>query len=548
MTQANSSNRNRWLLIATVITVGLTSILQACGDSSTSLPPPSAVLSVYPVENTDTALVSTQISVDFRNEMLSNTINENTFTVSSGGVPVDGTVVVPGITTTTSAVFIPDSDLVSGAVYKATISSDIVDSDGNHPLSRDYEWGFTVSQTIALVSRDVNDVAGNNKSDSSDIDGSGQYIVFESTATNLVTDVTTGGINHIYRKDTLSGDVLLVSSDDSDLVAANTASSSPRISDGGRFVVFESKATNLSTIASGGFSQIYLKDLADGSVDMISRNSSLTAGNGNSFNPDISADGKYIVFDSSATNLGGTGFRHVYLVDTADLDTIELISVDSSGVPGNGNSSDPSVSDDGMRVAFVSDAKNLDADNNTFIDVFLRDRNSNGTTSLVSENISATGGGDRDSTTADISGDGNYVVFESNATNLVTDQSTFVDIYIRDIESSSTSLVNFLASGPVYADDNSHNPSINSDGSFVTFESEATNLDTGTFNKSNIFVSDVTTPDDIKRLSLISDVNSNNARISSDGRYVSFDSPYSFTLDDTNNGLVDTYRSYNSTF
>ncbi len=544
MAQINSSGRNCWLLIAALITLGLTGLIQACGSSS-SLPPPSAVLSVYPVENTVTALVSTEITVNFRNEMLSSTINENTFTVSSGGVPVDGSVIVTGITTTTSAIFIPDSDLISGTDYKATISSDVVDSAGNHPLSQDYVWGFTVSQTMALVSRDINSVAGNNKSDKSDIDGNGHYIVFESTATNLVTNVTTGGINHIYRKDNLTGEVLLVSSDDSGLVAANNASSSPRISDDGRFVVFESTATNLVTIASGGFSQIYLKDLADGSVDIISRNSTPTAGNGNSFNPDISSDGKYIVFDSNATNLGGTGFRHVYLVDVADLDTIELISVNSSEVPGDGNSSDPSVSNDGQRIAFVSTATNLDTDNNNFSDIFLRERDSNGTTVLISKNSTSSGSANAYSSNPEISGDGQSIVFESPATDIDGGIVGRVDIFLSDTVNPATRITVTTSGG---ADDDSANPSISFDGRYIAFESEATNLDTGTFNKSNIFVSDVTTPDDIKRLSLISDVNSNNAKISSDGRYVSFDSPYSFTLDDTNNGLVDTYRSYNSTF
>jgi Tol biopolymer transport system component len=500
---------------------------------------------VYPVENTDTALVSTQITVNFRSEMLGSTINENTFTVSSDGAPVDGVVVVPGITTTTSAVFIPDSDLVSGMVYEATISSDVVDSAGNHPLSRDYVWSFTVSGTISLVSRDMDDVVGNNTSDTSDIDGDGQYIVFESTATNLVTDVTTGGINQIYRKNTLTGEVLLVSSDASGLVAANNASSSPRISDDGRYVVFESTATNLAAIASGGFSQIYLKDLADGSVDMISRNSTLTAGAGNSFNPDISSDGRYIVFDSDATNLGGTGYRHVYLVDTDDPDTIELISVDSSEVPGNGPSSNPSISDDGQRIAFASTATNLDTDNNIFSDIFLRERDPNGTTVLISMNSTSSGSANAASSNPEISGDGQSIVFESPATDIDGGIPGRIDIFLSDTVNPATRIT---VKNGVGADDDSANPSISFDGRYIAFESEATNLDTGTFNKSNIFVSDITTPDDIKRLSLISDVNSNNARISSDGRYVSFDSPYSFTLDDTNNGLVDIYRAYNSTF
>jgi hypothetical protein len=545
MTQTILSDRNRWLLITAILATGLISLVQSgCGNgSSGTVVPSSAILSVYPVENTDTALVSTQVIVNFRNEMLSSTINENTFSVSSGGVPVDGIVVTLGVTTTTSAVFIPDADLVSGTDYKATISSDVVDSAGNHPLSGDYVWGFTVSGTISLVSKDMNDVAGNNSSAISDIDGSGQFIVFESTATNLVTSVTTGGINHIYRKDTLTGEVLLVSSDDSGLVAANAASSSPRISADGRYVVFESKATNLVPVASGGISQIYLKDLADGSVDMISRTSTLAAGNGYSYNPDISFDGRYIVFDSNATNLGGTGFRHVYLVDTADPDTVELISVNSDEVQGNNNSTDPSVSDDGQRVAFVSTATNLDTNTNTLSDIFLRERDSNGTTVLISMNLTSTGSANAPSSNPEISGDGQSIVFESAATDIDGGIVGITDIFLSDTVNPATRIT-VTAGGVVDADNNSANPTISFAGRYIAFESKATNLDTGYYNQSNIFVSDVTTPYVFKRLSLGSDLNSNNGRISPDGRYVSFESPYKFGIDDTN-GIGDIYRAHN---
>ncbi len=545
MTQTNLSERNRWLLIIAVLAIGLISLVQSgCGNgSSDTVASTSAILSVYPVENTDTALVSTQIIVNFRNEMLSSTINESTFTLSSGGVPVDGIVVVPGISTTRSAVFIPDADLISGTGYRATIRSDVVDSNGDHPLTNDYVWSFSVSEAMALVSKDRFEVAGNNSSAISDIDGSGQFIVFESTATNLVTNVTTGGINHIYRKDTLTGEVMLVSSDESGLVAANAASFTPRISTNGRYVTFESKATNLVPIASGGISQIYLKDLADGSIDMISRTATLNAGNGNSLNPDISSDGRYIVFDSTATNLGGTGFRHVYLVDTADLDTVELVSVNSAEIPGNGNSSDPSVSDDGQRIAFVSTATNLDnIDNNGLGDIFLRNRDSGGSTVLISTNLASSNGANASSSNPEISGDGQSIVFESPATDIDGGIFGRVDIFLSDTVNPATRVT--VKTGGVDADNNSANPSISFAGRYIAFESKATNLDTGNFNQSNIFVSDVTTPGIFKRLSLGSDLNSNNARISPDGRYVSFESPYKFGIDDTN-GIGDIYRAHN---
>lgn len=557
MSQAKSSDRKRWSLIASVLMIGLISLVQPgcnCDSSSgTAAPTPTPVASVFPLDQSNTALVSTVVAVSFQNDMNSSTLNNDTFTLTTGGVPVSGTVVVADITTTKSAIFIPDSDLVSATDYIATISSDVVDSAGNHPLTQDYVWSFTVSQTMALVSSNIDGVAANNASDISDIDGSGHFIVFESTATNLVNNITTNGLNHIYRKDTLTGEVLLVSSDDSGLVAANNVSSSPRISDDGRYVAFESTATNLDAIASGGFSQIYLKDMADGSVDMISRNSTPTAGNGNSNNPDISSDGKYIVFDSNATNLGGTGFRHVYLVDSADTDTIELISLNSTGIQGNGDSSDPSISDDGLLVAFVSNATNLvTPDSNISTDVFLRDRSLNETT-LVSENSTANGSGNAASLNAEISGNGGFIVFESIATNLVASQSGFNDIYLRDIVASSTSLVNYLDSVPVFANADSADASINFDGRYVSFESKATNLDGGTNGLTNVFIRDTQTSDAVKLISKNIDGtqatnNSNNASISSDGRYVSFESPFSFTLDDTNNGQVDTYRAYNSTF
>ncbi len=545
MSQVKSSDRNRWSLIAFVLMIGFISLVQPgcnCGSSSgTAVPAP--VASVFPTQGSDNALTGTIVAAYFGIDMNENSIDDSSFTLTEvGGAQQAATVSYDPLSRT--AILDPVTDLVSGTEYRATVSSTVEDAAGNMPLASDYVWSFTVSQATELVSKDINGVVGNDISAKSAIDGTGRYVVFESEATNLVTVATTFNRNHIYRKDTLTGEVLLASSDTAGL-EANNNSSSPRVSDDGRYVVFESTSTNLDIIASGGFSQIYIKDMTDGSIVMISRNSTQTAGNGNSNNPDISADGKFVVFDSNATNLGGSGFRHVYLVDTSDPDTVELISVNSSEVSGNGNSSDPSVSDDGQRITFVSSANNLDTDSNNLNDVFLRDRNSSGTTVLISMNSTSTNSANDSSNNPDISGDGQYVVFESPATDIDGGVAGRIDIFLSDTVNPATR-VTVTTGGN--ANDDSENPSISYDGRYIAFESQATNLDGGVVNKFNIFVSDESAIDDIRRVSLTSDDNSNNARISPDGRYVSFDSPYGFTLDDTNNGLVDTYRVINSTF
>ena len=387
MENSRRSETKRRAFIFSVLFIGLVSLVQPgcdCSSSSGSAPPPP-ISSVYPPQDSDTALISTVVSATFSNDMNGTTIDSTTFFLTQGGVPVTPTMVTYDASTRT-ATLTPGADLTSGLEYRATITTAVQDINGGNPVTTDRVWSFTVSTSPALVSKDVNRVVGNNVSDTTDVDETGRYIVFESSATNLVTTSTTNGLTHIYRKDTLTDEVLLVSSTSGGL-EANNSSATPRISNDGRYVVFSSTATNLGSIPGNTFAQIYIKDLDDdGSVDMISRDATLTPGDGNSLNPDISGDGSTVVFDSVASNFGGsTGVRRVYLVELAAPDTIEQISVSTGGTEGNGNSDFPTISDDGIRVVFESNSSNLDViDSNTTADVYLRDRSSTGTTSLVS--------------------------------------------------------------------------------------------------------------------------------------------------------------------
>jgi len=556
MTQVHSSDRSRWLLIASALVIGLISLVQTgCGDSS-SIPPPPTITDVYPPQSNDAALVSTFVSATFGIDMDDSTINSSTFTLTRSGGTVEAAVINYNPANRT-AFLDPNSDLISGAEYIARISTSVEDTGGNRPLVSDYVWSFIISPATTLVSKDSDGAVGTDVSAQSAIDEIGRYIVFESQATNLSNAATTLNRNHVYRKDTVTGEVLLVSSDDAGL-EANNDSFSPRISDDGRYVVFESPATNLSSISTGGTIQVFIKDLADTdqtdgevNIELVSRDATgLVAASTAAENPDVSNDGRYIVFESTATNLSSlpaNGATQIYLKDMND-DSIDMITAG-----GAADSNRPAISPGAQYIVFDSEAGF--AGSNTTRSVYIYDPAVPTTIELVSVNDSGTQG-DGASTNASISDNGNYVAFESLATNLVTgDNNGVSDIFRRDRSASETLLVS-TADGTSSGNAASTGSSISSNGAYVAFESSASNLVAeGTLGFSDIFVRDFSTMPTvtIERInipqSFIGEANndSNNASISADGRYVSFDSAYDYDVTDTNT-INDVYRSHNTTF
>jgi hypothetical protein len=537
--------------------IGLISLVQpGCNCGSSEAFSPATIASVFPVQNSDTAPVNTNVVAFFGIDMNETTINDTTFTLTERG-GAQQPAVVSYDPATRSATLDPDTDLISGTEYSATISSTVEDAAGNTPLASDFVWSFTISQATELVSKDIDAVVGNDVSENSAIDGTGRYIVFESEATNLVTVFTTFNRNHVYRKDTISGEVLLVSSD-ADGLEANNSSFTPRISDDGRFVVFASNATNLSsTISTGGILQVFIKDMEDGSVDLVSSNDTgLIAANAIAANPDVSNDGRFVVFESAANNLSApsNSFSQVYRKDMSD-ESIEMISRNTSqSAGGSGNSNRAAMSPDARFVVFDSDAGN-DIVSGATPDrhVYLVDMNSPDITeqiSVDSNEIQASG----TSTNASISDDGNYVAFESDAANLIAGGTSRSDIYRRDRSAGETLLVS-TPDGIISGDNGSFNASISANGAFVAFESASTNLVFETsLGLTDILVRDFSTAPTvtIQKINLSQSGNeatniSGNASISSDGRYVSYDSPYNYDFTDTNT-INDVYRSYNSTF
>jgi len=266
-------------------------------------------------------------------------------------------------------------------------------------------------------------------------------------------------------------------------------------------------------------------------------------GNGNSVPGDITPDGRYIAFSSRANNLvaNDTNARSDIFIRDGKLGTTTRVSVDSAGVEGNDDSYFPTLSDDGRYVAFWSEASNLVTnDTNNSFDVFVHDRDT-GTTSRVSVDSAGNEAGSSitGSTNADISFDGRYVVFRSEAANLVAnDTNNAWDIFLHDRVAGTTTRISVDSAGN-QSNGASLTPTFSGDARFVTYVSAASNLVTGdTNNQGDIFVYERSSAA-VSRVSVDSSGNEANGGsfrpvMDGDGRHVAFYS-YASTLvaDDT---------------
>jgi Tol biopolymer transport system component len=338
---------------------------------------------------------------------------------------------------------------------------------------------------------------GNSWSAEPSVSADGRFVAFTSWASNLVpgdTNATAGdpwsGCD-VFVRDRLTGRTERVSVSSSG-AQGNDWSYSPSISADGRFVAFKSFASNLAPGDTNVVRDVFVRDRLTGTTERVSVSSSGAQGDGGSGFASISADGRFVAFESSASNLAPGDTNACYDVFVRDRLTraTERVSVSSSGAQGNSWSAEPSVSADGRFVAFASWASNLvPGDTNGAYDVFLRDRLT-GTTQRVSVSSSgaqANGG----SGSASISADGRSVAFESLASNLApADTNGTWDAFVRDRLTGATERVSVSSSG---AQGNSWSayPSISADGRFVAFESWASNLVPGDTNGyPDVFVRD----------------------------------------------------------
>ncbi len=376
----------------------------------------------------------------------------------------------------------------------------------------------------------------------------GRLIAFGSVATQLIPGDTNGHMD-VFLYDQWSRRISRVSLAPGG-EQANHRSAEPFFSADGRFLGFESKASNLAYGDTNNRTDVFVRDLATGSIDRVSVASDGKQGNAESlgFGASFSADGRYVAFSSFATNLVAhdRNNRRDTFVHDRQTGATARVSVNSRGRDAKGSSGpDASLSADGRYVAFSSDAFNLvDDDTNDLSDAFIYDRSSGVTTraSVASNGAEANGGCGR----VGLSADARFVVFDDTASNLVpSDTNRARDVFVHDRETGHTARVSLTSAGG-QSDGDSVFSFVSPDGRFVTFHSDASNLvphdDNG---RRDVFVHDRATGE-TTRVSVATDGKQGNdlshaASISADGRWIVFSSYSDNLVSGDTNGVSDVF-------
>ena len=342
----------------------------------------------------------------------------------------------------------------------------------------------------------------------------GKKVAFEADFTNLVAG-DTNNVTDVFVYDDFSKTTTRVSIPDGIAVGGqgNGDSTEPAITPNGRYVAFNSTANNLIATDTNLAYDVYVRDtdtsisgnrtvrmsVGDGVPGTQANSDSFIAGNAIAIDTTVDVGNVLVAFYSSATNLfpalDNNGSTHVYLRScNPAFTTCTTVPVDNTGVQGDGDSLDPSVSKNGRFVVYSSRATNLVAgDTNASADIFVFDRVAGQNVRVSVDNTGAQGNGD--SEFASISATGRYVVFTSRATNLVVGQvdnnaATDVFLHDRDVSNSGifdtpgnirTTRISVSSAGAQGngASNISILPvlSISDDGKIVVYETVATNFD-----------------------------------------------------------------------
>jgi hypothetical protein len=356
----------------------------------------------------------------------------------------------------------------------------------------------------------------------------GTFVTFSSLGDNLVAGDDNDAFD-VFRKNLTTGEVVRLSQarqPGQGVQEGNGDSFFSSISGNGELVAFDSAASNLSAEDTGQ-RDVFVTTAGSNAIDLVS-----IVNNQFATDPSISRDGTQVAFTATATGRAETDnpaplrtiTSRVFVRDLDDGSLTEASSNDAGNFA-NGPSNDPDISANGNFVAFTSDATNLlGTDANPFSDVYVK--------SLVDgsvRNASTTDDGDQgfaDSSNASISGNGRFVAFQSNASFVAEDSGLGSDIYLKDLNTGAITLVT-LNQNDVQANGDSFTPSISNNGRYVAFRSEADNLVSGDNNdRADIFVADTQTGDFL-RFALASDTSAAlpdlvEPTISGDGSLVAF--------------------------
>jgi Tol biopolymer transport system component len=309
------------------------------------------------------------------------------------------------------------------------------------------------------------------------ISADGRYVAF--SCRRCVPDPPfsfTDCIELVFVWDRDSDDVYLASADSAG-VEANGDSSHPFMASDGGFVAFDSTADNLVPGDAGSCRDVFVRYLPAGPTERVSVDSMGDEADRPSYAPAVSADGRYVSFHSWATNLVDDDFNELADVFVRDLqdDQTERVSISSAGGEGNMSSMESAISGDGRYVVFASGADNLSADDaNLAWDILRHDCDSGVTEPAAKRYIFTESNGWSEG--ASISGDGRFVAWSGCSNNhLLADDTGYFDIFLFDTETGITALVTQGHDGSP-ADGNSFDPVLSGNGRYVAFTSQASNL------------------------------------------------------------------------
>ncbi len=403
---------------------------------------------------------------------------------------------------TSSAVSVSDDGQVIAFESDAT---DIVANDRNG--FKDVFVYFRSTGRVELASVNTTGVSGNGNSTDPQVSPDGRYVMFKTTSNEIVTGAS-GFAPQLAARDLQTGSTIVISADDAGN-PGNSLSQNGRWSGDSTKVVFDSFASNLSTIDLNGVQDIYLRDLTVNTTTLLSVNKDGTAaGNALSHLPQISRDGKHVAFESFAEDLIDVDLTNIEDVYVRDLTTgtTELITIDNTGT--NQPNAHPGltaqgISPDGRYVLFVTAASNM-ASVPTFNgnNLFLRDRVA-GTTTLVS--VTADGLAGVGGFSGVMTENGQSIAFVSSGGGLdatIDDTNGTFDVFLRDMVAGTTRMVTVNTTGDNGGDGLTVVPRISDDGRYVAFFSEAGNLSNdpdgnqaqaNSINRRDVFVRDMQT-------------------------------------------------------
>jgi hypothetical protein len=388
--------------------------------------------------------------------------------------------------------------------------------------------GFPRSGTTVRVSEATSGTQANGRSSAPTLSANGRFVAYESEATNLAPgDI--GGV-FVHDRRTVRTECVSVASDGA---AADGLSWGPSLSSDGRYVAFTSQASNLVAGDTNGVDDTFVRDRRTGRTELVSLANDGTQFESYSRGSAISASGRYIAFLTGSSS----GQGEVMLRDRHTGHTTH-ISTAPDGSPANYSSEAPGISADGRSLVFMSYASNLVPDDtNQTSDIFVY-RMATGRISLIS--LGYSGQSDQYSFLPSISGNGRYVTFVTQATNLVPDHTGFVsDLFVRDTLRGRTALVSVAADG-TQADDDTWGSTMDFSGRYIAYYTLASNLVGGDTNdRQDVLVYDQVTHS-TRIVSTGIDATYPNAgsyspSIDAHGRQIAYSSEASnLILDDTN--------------